>query len=220
MSRNQLLTPMFVDDAGTGLVIAGLRRYNVFTALFFLGRHRRLLREFVALSGARPGEHALDIGCGPGKLVRALGAAVGSRGTAVGVDPSATAIADNRGRDRAAHHRYEVGPAQELPLPDAEFDAVTCTFVMHHIPEPQRAAALAQMWRVLRPGGRLLLADASPTPRMRAVLSVFHDADAFVQTDIRQYTDPLRDLGFAELTYTQSRDQTGILTAVKPAQLP
>ncbi|MEU4323374.1 methyltransferase domain-containing protein [Nocardia fluminea] len=219
MSRNQLLTPMFVDDAGTGLVIAGLRRYNLFTAVFFLGRHRRLLAEFVTRSGARAGSHALDIGCGPGKLVRALGAAVGPNGAAVGVDPSATAVADNSDRDRATHHRYVVGPAQSLPLPDAEFDVVTCTFVMHHIPESQRDAAIAEMWRVLRPGGRLLLADASPTPRMRAVLSLFlgRGGDPFADADIRHYTERVEAVGFIDLSYTQSRDQTGILTALKPA---
>ncbi len=212
---------MFVDHAGTGLVIAGLRRYNLFTTLFFLGRHRRLLAEFVTLSGARGGEHALDIGCGPGKLVRALGAAVGPGGAAVGIDPSATAIADNRRRDRAAQHRYEVGPAQDLPLPDAAFDVVTCTFVMHHIPEAQRTAALAQMWRVLRPGGRVLLADASPSPRLRRALSVVlrSGGDPFAAVDIRHYTEPLRALGFTELTYTRSRDQTGILTGIKPTRL-
>ncbi|MGY0497628.1 class I SAM-dependent methyltransferase [Nocardia sp. FBN12] len=218
MSRNQLLTPMFVADADTGLVIAGLRRYNLFTTAFFLGRHGRLLAEFVTRSGARSGDHALDIGCGPGKLVRALGAATGPTGTAVGVDPSATAVADNSGRDRSAHHRYVVGPAQSLPLPDAEFDIVTCTFVMHHIPESQRDAAIAEMWRVLRPGGRLLLADASPSRRMRAVLSVFlgRGGDPFADADIRHYTDRVEAVGFTGVTYTQSRDQTGILTAVKP----
>lgn len=213
---------MFVHDAGTGLVIQGLRRYNLFTSLFFLGRHRRLLGEFVTRSGARAGERVLDIGCGPGKLVRTLGSVVGPEGAAVGVDPSATAVADNRRRDRAAHHRYEVGPAQDLPLPDDAFDIVTCTFVMHHIPEAHRAAALAQMWRVLRPGGRVLLADASPSPRMRKALSVLlrNGGDPFADADIRHYTEPLRALGFTELTYTQSRDQTGILTGTKPPRLP
>ncbi|MFC4372649.1 methyltransferase domain-containing protein [Nocardia halotolerans] len=218
MSENQLLIPMFVHDGDTGLVIAGLRRYNVFTSVFFLGRHRSLLAELVTTAGASPGERALDIGCGPGKLVRALGAAVGPAGEAVGVDPSAAAIADSRRRDRAAHHRYERGPAQELPFADAEFDAVTCTFVMHHIPEQHREAALAQMWRVVRPGGRVLLADAAPAPWLRRVLRpLLGGGDPFAGVDIRRYTEGLRAVGFTDLTYHRSRYQTGILTGVKPA---
>ncbi|MFE6925307.1 methyltransferase domain-containing protein [Nocardia sp. NPDC057663] len=218
MTRNQLLTPMFVDDSDTGLVIAGLRRYNLFTAVFFLGRQRRLLAEFVRTAGAEPGHRALDIGCGPGKLVRALGVAVGPTGAAVGVDPSAVAVGDNQQRDRAANHRYERGPAQELPFADAEFDVVTCTFVMHHIPAEHRQTAIAEMWRVLRPGGTVLLADASPSPRMRRVLTtLLGGGDPFADADIRRYSDQVRAAGFTDLAYTQSRYQTGILTAVKPA---
>lgn len=205
---------MFVDDTDTGLIIAGLRRYNLFTAVYFLGRQGSLLAEIVTATGAAPGERALDVGCGPGKLVRALGAAVGASGTAVGVDPSATAIADNRRRDRV--DRYEVGPAQDLPFDDAEFEVLTCTFVMHHIPERHRDAALAQMWRVLRPGGRILLADAAPAPWLRREFAWLSGGDPFDAVDIRRYADPLRALGFTEVTYTASRYQTGLLSAVKP----
>ncbi|WP_280298622.1 class I SAM-dependent methyltransferase [Nocardia neocaledoniensis] len=219
MPQNQLRTPMFVDDSDTGLVIAGLRRYNLFTAAFFLGRQRSLHAEFVRTVGAGPGQRALDIGCGPGKLVRALGAAVGERGAAVGVDPSEIAIADNRRRDLAPNHRYERGPAQDLPFADAEFDVVTCTFVMHHIPAAARSAALAEMWRVLRPGGTLLLADASPGPAMRRVLRPLLGGDPFAEVDIRRYTDEVNATGFTGLEYRQSRYQTGILTAAKPASV-
>lgn len=216
-------TPMFVDHADTGLVIEGMRRYNLFTTVFFIGRHRLLLDELVRASGARPGDDAVDIGCGPGKLVRALGARVGSRGSAVGVDPSASAVAYNSRRDHRPNHRYIQAPAQELPFPDAAFDVVTCTFVMHHIPEVHREAALAEMWRVLRPGGRLLLADTYPTRWMRMLFTRGghrhgDTGDPFDAVDIRRYTQALRALGFTEPEYTRSRYMTGISTATKPSQ--
>ncbi|MFC4127115.1 class I SAM-dependent methyltransferase [Nocardia rhizosphaerae] len=218
MSRNQLRTPMFVDHSDTGVVIAGLRRYNLFTAVFFLGRQRSLLAEFVSTAGASEADRVLDIGCGPGKLVRALGAAVGPSGTVVGLDPSDIAVADNRRRDPAPNHRYEHGVAQQLPFGDAEFDVITCTFVMHHVPEEHRSAAVADMWRVLRPGGRLLLADAAPSPLLRRTLGrVFGSGDPFAAVDIRRYTDELRAMGFVDPEYRRSRYQTGILTVAKPA---
>ncbi|WP_245550862.1 class I SAM-dependent methyltransferase [Nocardia paucivorans] len=215
--------PMFVDHSDTGLVLAGIRRYNLFTTVFFLGRHRRLIDELVRTSGARPGDDAVDIGCGPGKLVRALGARVGPRGSAVGIDPSAEAVAYNSRRDHRPNHRYVRSSAQELPFPDNSFDVVTCTFVMHHIPESRREAALAEMWRVLRPGGRLLLADTHPTRWMRVLFarggSRHGDAtDHFDALDIRRYAQDLRMLGFTEPEYTRIRHMTGTLTATKPSQ--
>ncbi|MBF6414587.1 class I SAM-dependent methyltransferase [Nocardia cyriacigeorgica] len=224
MSGNdQSARTMFVDEADTGLVISGLRRYNLFTAVFFLGRHSRLIHKLATTSGARPGDNALDIGCGPGKLVRALGAVVGPTGSATGVDPSRTAIEHNRAHDPAPNHHYQRSAAQQLELPDAAFDVVTCTFVMHHIPEPHRVAAIDEMYRVLRPGGRLLLADAHPSPRLRATFVRImrligrggHD-DLFAEVDIRQYTDTVRAAGFGRPEFIAGGDSTGILIATKP----
>ncbi|MFE3444083.1 class I SAM-dependent methyltransferase [Nocardia sp. NPDC059180] len=219
--NNQRSSTMFIDDADTGIVIADLRRYNAFTAVFFLGRHARLIRELATISGAQPGGNALDIGCGPGKLVRALGAVVGPNGSATGVDPSRTAIEHNRAHD--PNHRYIQSAAQQLDLPDAEFDVATCTFVMHHIPEQRRATAIDEMFRVLRPGGRLLLADAHPSPRFRAVFARIlrltgrgTAADPFADVDIRRYTDTLRVAGFDEPQFLVSRYATGMLVARKP----
>lgn len=213
-------SPMFVDAPDTGLVIEGMRRYNLFTTVWFLGRHRRLLTELVRASGAGPGNAAVDIGCGPGKLVRALGERVGPRGSVAGIDPSATAIDYNRRRDVHPNHRYIQAPAQALPLPDASVDVVTCTFVMHHIPEEHREAAISEMWRILRPGGRLLLADARPTGWMRFLFgraARHHGTEPFAEIDIRRYNPSLRAAGFVDLRYIAGRYMAGISTASKPS---
>ncbi|NKY36773.1 methyltransferase domain-containing protein [Nocardia speluncae] len=211
---------MFVDAPDTGVVIEGMRRYNLFTTVWFLGRHRRLLAELARASGAGLGDDAVDIGCGPGKLVRVLGTQVGPRGKAIGIDPSAAAIDYNRRRDTRPNHRYIQAPAQELPLPDASVDVVTCTFVMHHIPEEHREAAIAEMWRVLRPGGRLLLADAHPSRWIRFLFGRTahrrHDADPFEAIDIRRYTPALNAVGFTDFDYRSSRHMTGISMGRKP----
>ncbi len=216
---------MFVDEAETGLVIADLRRYNMFTAAFFLGRHRELIRELAAASGATPGSHALDIGCGPGKLVRALGELVGPTGSVTGVDPSRTAIEHNRTHDPAPNHHYRLSAAQHLDFADAEFDVITCTFVMHHIPERHRATAIDEMYRVLRPGGRLLLADAHPSPWLRNVFTRIMrltgkggHTDPFADVDIRRYTDAVRSAGFDDPRFRVNRYETGLLIATKPAR--
>ncbi|MCX0274169.1 methyltransferase domain-containing protein [Nocardia zapadnayensis] len=211
--------PMFVDEPDTGLVISGLRRYNIVTSLYFFGRQRRLLTQFAVHSGVRSGSRALDIGCGPGKLVRELGRRVGPTGTVTGVDPSPEAVAHNQRHD--PHHHYLRCTAQQLTLPDADFDVVTCTFVMHHIPEQHREAAIAEMRRVLRPGGRLLLADAHPSARLRTALAWLgrlrgKKSDGMSDTiDVRRYAAVLRENGFGEPEFVVAGYNTSLLLATR-----
>ncbi|MFI1915315.1 class I SAM-dependent methyltransferase [Nocardia sp. NPDC020380] len=237
------------ETAEIGELITWPRRYVLMTTLYFLGRDRTLRRELAAASGARPGDHAIDIGCGPGRLAAALAERVGPQGRVLGVDPSGPMI-DYARKHAPAAIRFEVGSAQAISAEDASFDVVTATYVMHHIPEPERKTALAGMFRMLRPGGRLLLADAHPTDEVlgalvgvmarRVALRVArraaqqqhdhnhshghehghghdHGADPASVIDIRQYQEPLRQLGFEQLEFRTNRFATAILTAVKPA---
>jgi SAM-dependent methyltransferase len=123
-----------------------------------------------ALSGAQPGDRVLDIGCCGGYLAHLLAAAVTPGGRVTGLDPSAPAIGYAR-RRAPANCSFAVGVAQDLRLPDRSFDVVTSTLAAHHIPEPARPAAFGEMYRVLRPGGTLLIADFRPSGRRRTLHS-------------------------------------------------
>ncbi|WP_107653420.1 class I SAM-dependent methyltransferase [Nocardia suismassiliense] len=223
-------------DTETGVLLTEPRRYRIFKALFLLGRGNRLNARLVALSGAAPGDAVADIGCGPGDLVRALAARIGRDGTAIGIDPAVEMIEFATRHSRAVPNcRFELGAAQTLPLPDASCDVVTSTFAMHHIPEAHRAAAVAHMFRILRPGGTLLLADTHPTGRvLPAVVRVMaraaahrthdeigsdHHSDPLAAIDIRRYRDMLTTAGFATVTFHAVKPATGVLLATKPAQV-
>ncbi|HEY0936906.1 MAG TPA: class I SAM-dependent methyltransferase, partial [Trebonia sp.] len=82
-------------------------------------------------------------------------------GQVTGVDPAPGAIAYAQRHARPGL-TFAVGVAQDLDLADSAFDIVTCTLTLHHLPARKRAAALSEMYRVTRPGGRLLLADFDP----------------------------------------------------------
>ncbi|MFD5074150.1 methyltransferase domain-containing protein [Streptomyces sp. NPDC058371] len=108
---------------------------------------------------ARPGERAVDIGCGTGSQTRALATAVTADGEALGIEPNPglRAVAEERSAAAGVKARFADGDALALALPDASVDVVWCERVLQHLLEPQQA--VDEMARVLRPGGRVVLLD-------------------------------------------------------------
>jgi ubiquinone/menaquinone biosynthesis C-methylase UbiE len=108
---------------------------------------------------ARPGQRLIDIGCGTGEDARALVERVGPTGVVVGVDVSASLIAEARRRhagcDASVH--FVVGDAHALAIPDACFDAARVERALQHMERP--AAVLAEMRRLVRPGGVLVASE-------------------------------------------------------------
>ncbi len=137
------------------------RAYDLLVRVLSLGFEGRMRRWLVGLGAPKGGDAVLDVGCGTGTLLRTAAAQVGSAGRLCGVEPAEEMVAYARHKATAAGLRLElaVGSADRLPHPDASFDVVFCTFVMHHLPALIRITVLREMRRVLRPGGRIVVAD-------------------------------------------------------------
>ncbi|NIH79805.1 methyltransferase domain-containing protein [Amycolatopsis viridis] len=105
----------------------------------------------------RPGERALEIGCGTGSEVQVLAAAAGADGAAIGLDPNAAMLALARQRAADSPARFVAADVAALPFAGETVDAVLCERVFQHLTDP--AAAVAEIARVLRPGGRVVLVD-------------------------------------------------------------
>jgi SAM-dependent methyltransferase len=110
------------------------------------------------------GESVLDVGCGTGVFLPGLAAIVGPEGRVVGLDHSAAFLEEARRRlsDASLSDRVELleGDAHHLPFADGTFDAVHCERVLMHLEDPP--LAVREMHRVVRPGGRVLLAEVYP----------------------------------------------------------
>jgi demethylmenaquinone methyltransferase/2-methoxy-6-polyprenyl-1,4-benzoquinol methylase len=137
------------------------RRYDLINDLQSLGLHRRWKRRVVALAGPQPGETALDVCCGTGDLAFAL-AQRGVRVVGLDFSEAMLAVAGDRAMaPRAAGSspgvRFLRGDALQLPFDAATFDIVTVAYGLRNLADWR--AGLAEMWRVARPGGRLVVLD-------------------------------------------------------------
>ena len=127
-----------------------------------LGRRGTRLRTMLADDlELRPGDRALDVGCGPGRLALVFAKRVGPTGSVDGVDAAEEMVnrASGQARKRGVAASFQVAFAQDLPFPDATFDAVACTLALHHVAEDDQRTAVEEMYRVLKPAGRLLIAE-------------------------------------------------------------
>jgi SAM-dependent methyltransferase len=148
------------------------------------------------------GDDVLEIGAGPG-LVTDLLVERAPRVTAVELDID---LADALRARLADDPRVEVvtADATALPLPADRFSAAACFTMLHHIPDPDlQDRALAELARVLRPGGLLLGTDGEDTPRRRAL----HEGDIFVPIDPTGFEARLTAAGFVDVLVDSNGDR-------------
>ncbi len=197
-----------------GLACAGMALYMAWSSRFGKVAERERLLDRLALKGT---ERVLDLGCGRGLML--IGAARRlTTGSATGVDiwqaedlsgnrPEAT-LENARREGVEARVQVQTADMRALPFADASFDVIVSKAALHNLyARAERAKALAEMVRVLAPGGRLLIDDIRHLREYEAELR------ARQLTDVRRLGNPLLEVFLAMLTWGTLRP--GVLTARK-----
>ena len=152
-------------------------------AFWFRGQGRKLRQRTVTLARLQSGEQALDVGCGTGTLAIQVARCVGKAGRVAGVDPGAEQIA--RARAKAARCdlpiEFQNGVIEQLPFPNQTFDVVFSTLMMHHLPASLKQQGLAEIARVLKPEGRLIIADFTRKQDRQGLAARFHAGGSSMQ---------------------------------------
>lgn len=159
----------------------------------------------------QPGERVLDVACGTGVVTRLAAEQVGPTGSVTGLDlaPDMIDVAKAAEEPAGAHIEWHVADASSLPLPDASYDVVLCQLGLMFMED--RTAALAEMRRVLVPGGRIALntpGEIQPAFEVMEEAIVAHispELGGFVRAvfsihDPRTLASLLRDAGFEDVT--------------------
>ena len=154
-------------------------KYDLMNDLMSLGLHRIWKRIAVEMTGLRAGQRVLDLAGGTGDLAALMAPLVGDQGEVVLSDINASMLDVGRARlvDRGivGNVTFVQADAESLPFPDSHFDCITIAFGLRNVTNKDRA--LASMFRVLKPGGRLLVLEFSkPT---LAALRPIYDAYSF-----------------------------------------
>lgn len=176
-TEGRILNQGWLYDLGTWLLDTILLR----------GKLRQMRQRAIDLAQIQPGDRVLDVGCGTGTLALEVLPRVGAAGRVTGIDPGTKQIA--RARSKAARRHlpvdFEIGVIEHLTFPDQTFDAVLSTLMMHHLPDDLKRRGLAEIARVLKPGGRLVIADFKGHPGQPAQLvagaSGVHDLPALIK---------------------------------------
>lgn len=148
--------------------------YDFFEPILLLGKQAEYDLKIVNLLDLKPSDKVLDLGCGTGVLCRTIAdridAAAG--GLAIGIDAAGKMIQVARKKRASPACRFEAMAAEKLSFDDQYFDAVVSSLFFHHVPLDLKAQALSEAFRVLKAGGKLVIADMHvPTTWMGALVS-------------------------------------------------
>jgi ubiquinone/menaquinone biosynthesis C-methylase UbiE len=159
-----------------GLIIHWAARYDLLAWFFTRGREGAFRERLLELAGIQRGQSVLDIGCGTGTLAIAATTRVGSTGSVVGIDPSPQMIAraTRKAARAGARATFQRAVAEQLPFPDAHLDLVLSTLMFHHLPRSTRRQCALEIRRVLKPGGRVFVADFGKPQNRRSLLAHVH----------------------------------------------
>lgn len=135
--------------------------YDTYMKRITLGREQKLRQTTVELARIKEGENVLEIGCATGSLTMAAKQKAGERGFVAAIDiiPGMIEVSRQKAKELHTDIDFQLGSIDGIPFPDNWFDVVLCSFMIFHMSEKVREKGFEEIFRVLKPGGRLLILD-------------------------------------------------------------
>jgi demethylmenaquinone methyltransferase/2-methoxy-6-polyprenyl-1,4-benzoquinol methylase/phosphoethanolamine N-methyltransferase len=192
----------------TGATIHWASQYDIFTRLLGLGVNRPNSRMIVEMAGIKPGDAILDVGCGTGNLTLTALKIAGPKGSAHGIDasPEMIEVARKKAQRSGMKAVFDLGLIEKMPYPDATFDAAISRLVIHHLPDELKRLGFAEIFRVLKPGGRAFLTDFTlPSNPVLAHISSAVVGHRMMHTSMSGLPEMLVNAGFVLIASGMTR---------------
>lgn len=190
-----------------GRTIRWAHSYDMVVNLLTLGGNKTLREMTIELARIKPGEKVLDVGCGTGDLTMLAKARAGAAGEVYGIDasPEMIEVARRKSEQAGVKVDFRAGLIESLSFPDRSFDAVLSSLMMHHLPADLKRRGLAEIHRVLKPGGRLLVVDLKrPTTFWAHVLTalLLHGG---LHRGVQDLQGMMEEVGFVDVVTGSTR---------------
>lgn len=165
------------------------------------GRERELRETTVNLAGVKPGDCVLEVGCGTGTLTLAAKRRAGRSGKVFGIDviPVMIELSQRKSAQAGEEINFQLASIDDIPFPANHFDVVMCSFMIFHMSEKTRQKGIAEIYRVLKPGGRWLVLDsATPTrPWLKTFVKMISGGE--LPPDLRSLRPLMEECGFSDI---------------------
>jgi len=186
----------------TGATLHQGAQYDIFAGLFGTGVNRPNSRMVIEMAKIKSGDKVLDVGCGTGSLTLTAKSYVGASGSVYGIDasPEMIVVARKKAKRSNTDAIFEIGLIEKISYPEATFDVVISRLVIHHLPDDLKRKAFAEIFRVLKPGGLLFIADFNPPSNpvyAHVVLALV--GHRMMQTNVRVIPPMLIETGFVDV---------------------
>ncbi len=190
------------DRAINGPMVPMVSTYDAYMRKMTLWREEALRRRTVELAGIKPGDTVLEVGCGTGSLTLMAKKQAGRAGEVYGIDVIPGMIEYSRQKAARANEEtsFQLGTISDLSFPANTFDVVMGSFMIFHMSEATRQKGIAEIHRVLKPGGCVLFVDlampAQPLQQAIAKRAIFPGG---LEHELRELLPVMKEAEFSDL---------------------
>jgi ubiquinone/menaquinone biosynthesis C-methylase UbiE len=180
--------------------------YDLYMKRITLGREDALRNMTVNLAQVKQGDCVLEVGCATGSLSLAAKRQAGQAGSVFGIDiiPGMIDVSQKKAAQAKVDVLFQLGSIDNIPFPNDHFDVVMCSFMIFHMSEKVRNKGIEEIYRILKPHGKLLILDLAlpPNPVSRRILKLL--LGFMLKHDLKELRPIMETSGFSGIEISQA----------------